>query len=328
MFSLCLFSSSCKVPLDSLSSDFTGASWQEIKATDGSLPIERHEAAFVNVGNVLYLLGGRGMKPVSIYDLKTKNWTEGPPPPIEMHHYQPVVYRGEIYILGAMTGGYPGETPVDHIYIYNPKLNQWRQGDAIPEERRRGGAGAALHGDVIYLACGIKDGHRGDHKKWLDVYDLKTGSWSTLPDAPRPRDHFQIAIVDEKIYALGGRTTRSADNPFRNTMTEIDVFDIQSGKWSTLDQGLPTPRAGNFVLPIGDEILVMGGESFYQEPAHSEVEVLNTNTKTWSVLPSMKQGRHGTGAVFIDGKIYTSSGAGNRGGGPELPDLWSFGLEK
>jgi hypothetical protein len=62
----------------------------------------------------------------------------------------------------------------------------------------------------------------------------------------------------------------------------------------------------------------MGGESDTQVPAHSEVEVLNTSSNTWSAYPKLNQGRHGTGAVRIKNNIYIIGGAGNRGGGPEL----------
>ena len=298
--------------------------WEALKAVDGSEPIKRHEAAFVKVDNNFYLLGGRRMNPVSIYDTTTKKWTQGAVPPIELHHFQPVVYGSDVYILGALTGGYPGETPVPHIYIYDTVQNTWRKGAAIPTNRLRGGAGVALKGDKIYLSCGIKDGHRGDHKKWLDVYDIKTGMWEQLPDAPRPRDHFQSVIANNKLYNIGGRTTIAADNPFKNTIGEVDVFDLTTQKWSTISEPLPTKRAGNFTLLLANEILVFGGESFTQEPAHSEVEALNVKNHTWRNLPPLPQGRHGTGAVILNNKIYTASGCGNRGGEPELSDLWSF----
>ncbi|MEL6276796.1 MAG: kelch repeat-containing protein [Bacteroidota bacterium] len=298
--------------------------WTEITSTDGSQPVPRHEAAFVRVGNIFYLLGGRRINPVSIYDTKTKSWRNGAAPPIELHHFQPVVYQGEVYILGAMTGPYPGETPVPNIYIYNPESDEWRKGPAIPKHRLRGGAGAVLAEDKIYLACGIKDGHRGDHKKWLDVYDLATGTWNELPDAPRPRDHFQAVIANGKLYCLGGRTTIAADNPFKNTISEVDVYDLQTKEWSTIAEPLPTERAGNFTLLLEDEILVIGGESFTQEPAHNEVEALHTQRHSWRTLPPLPRGRHGTGAVFFGNTIYTSSGCGNRGGSPELADLWKY----
>ncbi len=317
---------SCGISSSTSNEKFKQSSWTEIVSSDGSLPTARHEAAFVGMGDKMYLIGGRGMKPVSIYDAKKNTWTNGSTVPVEMHHFQPIVYKDDIYIMGAMTGGYPGETPIDRIQIYHPDTDSWSLGDEIPEARRRGGAGSALHDGTMYLACGIKDGHRGDHKKWLDAYDPQTGEWTVLPDAPRPRDHFQIAIIDKKIYAVGGRTTRAAQNPFANTMTEVDVFDISQKTWTTLDEGLPSPRAGNFLAVLGNEIIVMGGESFYQEAGHSEVEILDTRTGSWKTAASIPQGRHGTGAVWWKGSLYTSSGSGNRGGGPELTDLWKLGL--
>lgn len=298
--------------------------WMELKAKDGSLPKARHEAAFINVGDQFLLLGGRRIQAVSIYDVKKQKWTDGTPPPIELHHFQAVVYQDEIYIVGAMTGPYPGETPVPNMYIYSPKEDAWRLGPAIPEDRQRGGAGVAMVDDVLYLVCGIKDGHRGDHKKWLDRYDFKTNTWQQLPDAPRARDHFQIQIVDGKIYNLGGRTTKSAEGPFKNTITAVDVYDIKKQSWSTLSNDLPTPRAGNFSVALGSAILVLGGESDFQNPAHAEVEVLDTKTGEWHNLPALPQGRHGTGVVWYNQQLYTASGSGNRGGGPELTDLWTF----
>lgn len=298
--------------------------WKELKTVDGSQPVKRHEAAFVKVGTNFYLLGGRRMNPVSIYHTTTKKWTQGAIPPIELHHFQPVIYKTSIYIVGALTGQYPGETPVPNIYIYDTVKDQWQKGAAVPSDRLRGGAGAVLDEDKIYLSCGIKDGHRGDHKKWLDAYDITTGTWTQLPDAPRPRDHFQSVIANNKLYNLGGRTTIAADNPFKNTIGEVDVFDLITKKWSTIAAPIPTKRAGNFTLLLGNEILVFGGESFTQEPAHAEVEALHVRKHTWRTLPPLPQGRHGTGAVILNNHIYTASGCGNRGGNPELSDLWEY----
>jgi len=298
--------------------------WHAVTPMTDVVPTERHEAAFVGVGDKIYLLGGRGEKPNNIYNTNTNTWSEGAQPPVEMHHLQPVVYNKKIYVMGAMTGPYPGETPIPNIYIYHPKEDRWEKSTPIPADRQRGAAGVVLYKGKMYMACGIKDGHRGDHKKWLDSFDPKTGQWETLPDAPRPRDHFQALTVSDKLYLLGGRTTIAADNPFKNTISEVDVYDFKTSKWMTLPDGLPTKRAGNYVTLVGNEILVMGGESFTQEPSHAETEALNINSHNWRTLAPMVQGRHGTGAVLIDGKIYVASGSGNRGGGPELTTLEYF----
>jgi N-acetylneuraminic acid mutarotase len=295
--------------------------WAEVPSPDHSAPTARHEAAFVAVNEKAYLLGGRGIKPVDIYDLNTLTWTQGDTSPVEIHHFQPVVYNEEIYLLGAMTGGYPGETPLPEIHIYSPATNSWRTGATIPEGRRRGGAGAVLVDGKIYLVCGIQDGHRGGHVPWLDVYDPTTDTWEVLPNAPRSRDHFQAVAHDGKIYALAGRTTVAATNPFANTIGEVDVYDLTTNTWSTLADTLPTHRAGNAAIEIGDEILVLGGESTAHEVAHSEVEALNPVSGTWTKLDSLSRGRHGTGVVFFENQLIMSSGCGNRGGSPELADV-------
>ncbi len=324
LVTIILITTGCNTYINIPLSNIAKGEWSEVKSVDGSTPIERHEAAFAEVNGMMYLLGGRGMKPVSIYDPVSNWWKVGATAPIELHHFQPVVYEDEIYIIGAMTGGYPGETPVEEIYVYSPATNTWRVDGKIPANRARGGAGVVVDDDMLYIVCGIKDGHRGDHKNWLDSYNLNTKEWKQLTDAPTARDHFQAAVARGKIYSLAGRTTISADNPFKHTIGTIDVYDIEEQTWTTLESELPTWRAGNAVLVEEDEILVIGGESFTQEPAHSEVEAFNFITKKWRSLPNIPVGRHGTGLVNSKGILYIASGSGNRGGGPELTDIWKF----
>jgi len=301
--------------------------WTTVETSDNSKPVARHEAAFVEAGGKFYLLGGRGMKPVNIYDPQNQTWSEGAMPPIEVHHFQPVVWKNNIYVLGALTGKYPGETPITHILIYHTQEDQWELGPEIPGSRNRGAAGVVLHKNKLYLICGIKDGHRGDHKKWLDVYNLKSRTWEQLLDAPRARDHFQAILAKGKIYLLGGRRTRTEGTPFGNTETAIDVYDIKSQAWSTLDAPLPTARAGNYAVKLGNEILVIGGESPAHEHAHPETEALNIQSHSWRTLSPMVNGRHGTGAILYKGRVYVASGSGNRGGGPELTSMEYFTME-
>lgn len=301
--------------------------WTSVQSSDGSEPVERHEAAFIEVGGEFILLGGRGIRPVSIFDPATATWREGAPPPIELHHFQAFEYDDKVYVAGAMTGKWPGEPPVPNIYIYDPASDRWSAGPEIPADRRRGGAGALVYQDKIYLVCGIGDGHRGDHKNWFDVYDPKTGTWEQLPDAPRPRDHFQATVVDDKLYAAGGRLSEVGGNAFATTIGEVDVYDFKTGEWSTLPNPIPTQRAGSYNFAWGEEVIVLGGESGAQEKAHAEVEAFNVRTQTWRSLPQMIEGRHGTGVLIYKGAVYVASGSGNRGGGPELKTLEKLALE-
>lgn len=297
--------------------------WQTLSTANSCT--NRHENALTAVKDKLVLLGGRGIKPVEILDLKTKTWTTLKESPIEMHHFQAITYNNEVWVLGAFTGGYPHETPIPNIYIFNPDKNEWRVGPEIPTERRRGAAGVLVHRNKIYMVCGIQDGHWDGHVAWLDEYDPKTNSWRKLADAPHARDHVQAVVVDDKIYVAGGRRSTARINQVLNlTEKAVDVYDFKTNTWSTLDEDLPTLRAGNASVALGKKVLVIGGESGEQVPAHSEVEALNTKTMKWETLPPLKQGRHGTGAVNVKGKIYIVAGSGNRGGGPELNSVEAF----
>ncbi|MGV3589994.1 MAG: Kelch repeat-containing protein [Adhaeribacter sp.] len=292
--------------------------WRMVTGTNE--PVPRHENAFAQAGDKLFLLGGRNKLFVEAYDLKKQTWEKMAEAPLEMHHFQAITFKNEIYVLGALTGKYPHETPIPRIYIFNPQQNKWRAGADIPENRRRGSAGAMVYKDKIYLVGGITDGHWDGHVTWFDEYDPATNKWRILPDAPQARDHVSVAVANGQMVVAGGRrSTAKIGKVLDLTIPEVDVFDFKSNKWRTLPaaQNIPTQRAGNSAVALGSKILIIGGES-PQKLAHNQTEAFDVKTQTWSTLAPMQTGRHGTGAVVYKGKVYTAAGSANQGGGPEL----------
>jgi N-acetylneuraminic acid mutarotase len=303
--------------------------WETVKTINR--PLARHENSFVCVKNKFYLLGGRGVKPISIYDVNTNTWSEGAKPPFEIHHFQAVVYKGNIYIFGAMTGKYPYETPLSHSLIYNPKKNIWSEGPEIPKERRRGSAGVVVKKNIAYIISGIVDGHNSTHVPWVDAYNFKTKKWTALRDAPRTRDHFHAAINNGKIYAVGGRNSSYAtQQTFELTIPEVDVYDIKTNSWSTLPKrnNIQIERAGASCVFFGNDLILIGGESITQNEAHNEVDSYNLKTKVWRKLNNLNGGRHGSQAIVYKKSIYIVAGSGNRGGRPELDTMEKFSIKK
>ena len=231
--------------------------WSTVTVSEN--PTARHEAAMVAIDGKAYLMGGRGVKPVEEFDPETRAWRKLGPTPLEMHHFQPVSYGNLIYVMTAMTGKYPKETPLETVYIYDPASDSWRQGAKIPPERRRGGAGTAVYDGKIYLACGIVDWHTSGTVAWFDEFDLRTGEWRELPDAPRVRDHFSAVVNDERLYLVGGRDT-SYHEPgnftafFGTVIPDVDVYEFASGKWTTLPGKLRVPTAAGGLVESGDAI--------------------------------------------------------------------------
>ncbi|AXT61408.1 DUF5060 domain-containing protein [Aquimarina sp. AD10] len=296
--------------------------WEIVPAK--GIPTARHEAGLVAYKDKILLIGGRRINPTDVFDTKTNTWIAKSPTPIELHHFQPVVVGNAIYLVGAMTGEWPNEKPLDKVIIYYPEEDRYEYGHPIPKNRRRGGAGAVYHNNKIYLVGGITNGHVDGYKSWFDTYDPKTGEWHVLPNAPDARDHFQVAVANNKLYAFAGRrTSKATDQDMALTSSYGNVYDFDAQKWEpvTSDLAIPTERAGNGIFAWNNEIVIGGGESVAHEKAHAEVEAYNTITKSWNKWPSLLNGRHGSGFVIVGDYVYTASGSGNRGGGPELTSI-------
>jgi len=291
-------------------------------------PVARHENSFVLCNDKFYLLAGRGERPVNEFDPHTKTWRSLSAPPFEMHHFQAFVINDLIYVFGAMTGPYPYEPPLENIYLFDPKQDSWAKGPVIPKDRRRGSGGSLYHDGYIYWVGGIKDGHNSGSVNCFDRYHVQSNTWTTLPDAPRVRDHFPIAIANNKLYAIGGRNTavhtqNNYEAFFAATIQEVDVYDFEKECWFMLEEPLPVGTAAGSIAQINNHLLYIGGESDTLA-AHNETQALNLDSHSWSQLEPLVQGRHGTQAITYNNTVYIASGSGNRGGGPELTSIEQF----
>ena len=187
------------------------------------------------------MIGGRRLNPTDVFDTKTNTWTAKATPPIEIHHFQPVVVDDAVYLVGAITRGWPNEKPLDRVLIYYPEQDRYTYSHEIPKARRRGVAGAVYFNDKIYLVGGITNGHMNGYKPWLDQYDPKTGEWRVLPDAPDTRDHFHAVVIDKKLFAFAGRrSSHGTGEDLSLTSSYGNVYDFTTEEWKNGYQSLKT----------------------------------------------------------------------------------------
>lgn len=277
----------------------------------------RHESSLIEYKDKFYLLGGRGLNPVNVFNPKTKIWEEKSKPPLEIHHFQAVTYKNAIYVIG-MTGKYPKEVPLENIWLYYPEKDKWEKGAEIPKPIQRGGAGAAVYQDKIYLICGIDFGHTSGTNNNFNSYNLITGEWETLTKAPHIRDHFSTIVVDDNLYCIGGRNS-SFHYPddftvfFEKTIPYVDVYNFKEKKWHTMKEELPYPTAAGGLVNFQNKIIYFGGEGSLKQ-AYNTTQCLDLVTKKWTQLAPLNIGRHGGGAVVYNDKIYTVAGSNIKGG--------------
>lgn len=309
--------------------------WNTVSLRSSVRPAARHEACSVMAGGLVYLIGGRGKRPVSVYDPKTHTWTTKKTPSVEMNHMQCVAVGSKIYVVGAWFGGFPNEKVHQNTWVYDTTTDTWAKEPAPPSGRNRGSGAAVYHLNAIYLSHGNIGGH-GKHAKslgLLDRYDLTTKTWTPLAPAPDARDHVGGGIVDGKLCIAGGRDG-GVDNFWGTPITPVNCYDFGSNAWKR-GANMPVGRAGAATgATCNGFLMVAGGEG--RDPgttsggdAYARVDLYDVKNDKWLPHTNLKQKRHGSGLAISQcsgcGNIYLPSGAGSLGGAKELSDMevWS-----
>jgi hypothetical protein len=263
----------------------------------------RSEVSYTRVGGRFYLSWGGTLH--QAYNPKRDRWRPVASLPQALNHIQTVALAGKVYAIGGLVMGPGSPKPSSGtVWIYDPATDIFTSGAPMPEGRERGAGGVAVHDGLIYYVGGL---HDGVPVPWVDVYDPVADEWESLPDAPRARDHFQAAVVDGTLHAIGGRAG-DVNAPFGHH----DALDLETGTWTTGLEPLPTPRGGYAVAVLGDEILVIGGEGGGK--AFRKVEAYSTTDGSWRTLAPMDTPRHGIQAVVWRDRVFVAVGARTQGG--------------
>ncbi|XP_055330747.1 uncharacterized protein LOC129583070 isoform X2 [Paramacrobiotus metropolitanus] len=99
----------------------------------------------------------------------------------------------------------------------------------------------------------------------LCQYDIVNKEWRMLPDFPKPRGGFAMAVVNEYVYVLGGFFALTDGNPGRQDFNEtadcirLSVHGHSSARaWKKI-KPLSQPRFYHAACVVNDRIYVCGG---------------------------------------------------------------------
>ena len=158
-------------------------------------------------------------------------------------------------------------------------------------------ATAVLIGRNVYLAGGVAPDFRS--AQIVQVYNIDTGKWSTLPPAPQ---YWSEAIaINNNLVLIGGR--ESSTGKMTNM---VSTWLVEEEKWTQTIPPMSTRRFRPGVLLSKDYLFVFGGRGEDGETLLDSFEVLNVEENQWSsgrgLLPqpmhAFKLGVFGD-AVFI-----------------------------
>nr|BAK08117.1 predicted protein [Hordeum vulgare subsp. vulgare] len=163
-----------------------------------------------------------------------------------------------------------------------------RNGDIYRLRRKNG---VAEH--WLYLSC-------NNVTEW-DAYDPSTGRWIHVPKMPpAQRGVWESLAVGTELLMFGayGRVALR--------------YSILTNSWTGLADAdadaINTARYGFGSASVGEKVYVAGG----MDPSHinvlSSAEMYDSETHTWTPLPSMNRARYGCSGAFMDGKFYVIGG--------------------
>jgi hypothetical protein len=133
----------------------------------------------------------------------------------------------------------------------------------------------------------------------VQVYDVASNTWALVKPLPTPLNHQMPAVVNGKVYCIGGQTD-SGSTSFVNTVYE---YDPTSNNWATRAP-MPTARSAGAAAVIGNLIYVAGG----RPPRGQDFAVYDTSSNQWTTLPNLPTGRNHLAAAAIGGKIHVAGG--------------------
>jgi len=117
------------------------------------------------------------------------------------------------------------------------------------------------------------------------IFDPSDNSFNSTKTMPRERYRHSAAIWQGKIYLVGGRDVMD------NIITDVDVYDIASGTWTTPFQLDPVMAKSDFgMFSYGDSFHMAGGyDSGYT--ASNSTYKLDMNTLAVTELSNMVESR-------------------------------------
>jgi N-acetylneuraminic acid mutarotase len=135
-------------------------------------------------------------------------------------------------------------------------------------------------------------------KPVLSSTDTVENSWVSKKPMQQARSSLGVAVVNGKIYAIGGSTATGA-YPYSGGVEGLnEEYDPSSNTWS-YKTTMPTPMSEFGIAVYNNKIYCMEDDVN---------QVYDPATDTWENRTPMPTPRHRLGANVVDGKIYIIGG--------------------
>jgi N-acetylneuraminic acid mutarotase len=231
--------------------------------------------------------------------------------------------EGSAAAVGPMIYMFNGSGPyhLRTVYALDTRTGKWTEPTKTPVRLNHHWA-VAYKGD-IYLAGGLIGGEEPTARVWR--YDPEANRFSELPPMRQARGATGAAVIDDKLYVVGG-----GPNAFPAAYVEsygtLEVYDFKTGRWLARTE-MPTPRHHVGTAALDGKLYVVGGRDD-TDLTLDTFERYDPRTDEWEELPPMPLAQSSAAVVAAGGKIVAFGGEDetdwDEGKGWVTASTWAF----
>jgi len=230
-------------------------------------------------------------------------------------------------ILGTDVYVYGGHFGQAHHYSESGQSDEFRrisltkpnaEWELLPAGPKLTGLAMVEHGGKLYRVGGFTATNTDDQDQSLwsqdsfACFDPTSGTWSDLAPLPEGRSSHDAAVLDGKLYVVGGWNMAGPDNTTWHKTAWVCDLTQQDRKWNALPEAPFLRRAVSLAACKG-KLYVMGGMEEDGGPT-TQVAVFDPAAQAWSVAPALLgNGMEGFGtSAFASGDrlvVTTMSGS-------------------
>ncbi len=303
-------------PVLSMSQFFVNGSEENSWVAREPMPTARGGLGVAVVNGKIYAIGGSNTETqlgiTEEYNPITDTWIAKSPMPTPRSGFAIAVYQNRIYCIGGIVGDsdnyVSGITGVTEVY--DPLTDSWTT--VNPMITPRADLSASIVNGTIYCMGGKKYWGIDSSYQELNVteaYDPNSNSWSEKSDMPIPVLGCASAVLDGKIYVIGGSRHFQLGWEL-DTVGSNQIYDPINDEWSV---GVSLPIAQSYgaaATTVGET----APESLYFVGGSNETDyngityVYNSELDEWNLGASIPTSRIYLALAVLDDILYAIGG--------------------
>jgi N-acetylneuraminic acid mutarotase len=161
------------------------------------------------------------------YDPATDSWSTIAPMPTGRIEFAIAVYESEIYVIGGKKT--QGDVSLNTVEAYDPGTDSWTIKAPMPTARDSMEANV-VNGKIYVISGQVSFREPAVFSDATEVYDPKTNSWAAGANIPNHVEGYASAVLQNKIYIIGGRIEEPPIGWHGVNTTQI--YDPATDKWT------------------------------------------------------------------------------------------------